>query len=75
MYIVLSVIEELMETDDKDTILKVLAIHFVVSRCIVYIRDAQPAARRPDPAPKCVISGSRSRLKIQETSPKRRRFY
>ena len=29
----------------------------------VYIRDAQPAALGPDPAPEIVLSGPRSRLK------------
>jgi len=35
----------------------------------LYIRDAQPVARGPDPAPEGVLSGPRSRLKIQETTP------
>jgi len=31
--------------------------------CIVYVMDAQPVARGPDPAPEGVLSGPRSRLK------------
>ena len=30
---------------------------------LLYIRDAKPAVRRPDPAPEGVLSGPRSRLK------------
>jgi len=41
----------------------------VDSPSILYVRDAQPAARGQDPAPEGVLSGPRGRLKIQETSP------
>ena len=41
----------------------------------LYIRDAQPEARGPDPAPEHVISGPRSKLKIEESSPEIRRIF
>src|SRR6218665_2101793 len=47
--------------DVSSNMLKV--IHWLpIHQCIEYSRDAQPAARRPDPAPERVISGPRSRL-------------
>src|SRR6218665_1676101 len=38
-------------------------------RMMFYTMDTHPAARGPYKDPECVISGPRTRLKIQETSP------